>query len=398
MVKWWLQTDEWKFDEMVEWRRHLHMHPEVSYEEERTARFIAEKLEQFGIPVTRNVGGHGVVGVIRSTLGEGPTVALRADFDALAIQDEKTCEYRSTVPGVMHACGHDGHTAGLLGAARMLMNNRDKWRGEIRLLFQPAEEISPGGAQAMIREHALEGVQAVYGIHLWTPIQTGTIATRPGPIMASVDDFFLTIYGKGGHGGMPHVCTDAVIIGASLVQQFQTIVSRNVSPLDSAVVSIGTLQAGSTQNVIADRAIIKGTVRAFQPHVRTLLQERIEQMIKHTCAMYNAEYELEYRIGYPTLVNDELEAERMMKAATESFGSHAIEESEMIMPAEDFAYYAEKLPACFAFVGAGNDQQAKYPHHHPMFDIDEHAMLQAGQLLIATAMDALVHLNVPVSK
>ncbi|MDZ7543751.1 amidohydrolase, partial [Clostridium perfringens] len=135
---------------------------------------------------------------------------------------EKTCEYRATVPGVMHACGHDGHTAGLLGAARMLMNNRDKWRGEIRLLFQPAEEISPGGAQAMIREHALEGVQAVYGIHLWTPIQAGTIATRPGPIMASVDDFFLTIYGKGGHGGMPHVCTDAVVIGSSLVQQFQT--------------------------------------------------------------------------------------------------------------------------------------------------------------------------------
>lgn len=389
MKDWWLRTEDWKFDEMVQWRRYLHMHPELSYEEKETSNFIAQKLEEFGIPVTRHVGGHGLVGVIRSGSGSGPVIALRADIDALAIQDEKQCEYRSTVPGVMHACGHDGHTAGLLGVARMLMSHRDQWQGEIRLLFQPAEEVSPGGAQAMIDAGALDGVDAVYGIHLWAPIPVGTVATRPGPMMASVDDFFLTIYGKGGHGGMPHQCTDAVVIGAALVQQLQTIVSRNVSPLDTAVISVGSLQAGTTQNVIADRAVLKGTVRAFTQEVRLLLQERIEQMIKYTCAMYNAEYELEYRIGYPTLVNDEHEAARMLRVAEANFGKEQVAVADMIMPAEDFAYYGSKVPACFAFVGAGNDQYAKYSHHHPLFDIDEKAMLQAGQWLIATAMDAL---------
>lgn len=387
MKDWWLQTEEWDYDEMVKWRRHLHMHPELSYEEKETSNFIAGKLEELGISVTRNVGGHGVVGVIRS--GSGPVVALRADMDALAIQDEKQCEYRSTVPGVMHACGHDAHTAGLLGVARMLMKHRDKWHGEIRLLFQPAEEVSPGGAIAMIEAGVLDGVDAVYGIHLWTPLPFGTVATRPGPMMASVDDFFLTIYGKGGHGGMPHQCIDAVVIGASLVQQFQTIVSRNVSPLDTAVISIGSLQAGTTQNVIADRAIIKGTVRAFTPEVRRLLQERIERMIKCTCEMYQAEYELEYRIGYPTLVNDEHEAARMLRAAESSFGSEHVAIADMIMPAEDFSYYGDVAPACFGFVGAGNDQYASYSHHHPMFDIDERSMLYAGQWLIASAMNAL---------
>ncbi|MDK8180857.1 amidohydrolase [Paenibacillus sp. UMB4589-SE434] len=385
--EWSVDKAEWHFDEMVEWRRYLHRHPELSYEEANTSDYIAEKLTSFGIPIKRNIGGHGVVGIVKS--GEGNVIALRADMDALAIQDGKQCDYRSTVPGVMHACGHDGHTATLLAVARLLQEHRDKWRGEVRLLFQPAEEVSPGGAQAMIKDGALQGVQSIYGVHLWTPLPAGKIATRPGPMMAAVDDFFLTIHGKGGHAGMPHACIDAVVIGAALVQQLQTIVSRNVSPLESAVISVGSLQAGTTQNVIADCAILKGTVRSFDPTIRSLLRTRVESMIEHTCAMYDAEYELEYRIGYPALVNDKAEAERVLRVAAACFGEAAVHTAEMMMPAEDFAYYNKVVPGCFIFVGAGNEQNCRYPHHHPMFDFEESAMLQAGQLLLAMAFDAL---------
>lgn len=385
----WKEALASRYEETVAWRRHLHRHPEVSYEERQTALFVAEKLESFGLEVTAGVGGHGVVGSL--TNGAGPVVALRADMDALAIQDEKACEYASTVPGVMHACGHDAHTATLLSVARAMAEHREEWSGEVRFVFQPAEEVSPGGAQAMIKEGTLQGVDRMYGVHLWTPIPSGMVAVRPGPMMAAVDDFFLTVYGRGGHGGMPHLCTDAVVIGAQLVQQWQTIVSRSVSPLQPAVVSVGALQAGSTQNVIADRAVLKGTIRSFDPAARELLRERFETILQHTCAMHGAEYELEYRVGYPALVNHESEAERVSRVAAGCFGAERVQEADMLMPAEDFAYYMKEVPGCFVLVGAGNGEAASYPHHHPRFDIDEPAMLTAGELLAGLACDALMN-------
>ena len=386
-VSHWKEALTANYEQTIAWRRHLHQYPEASYEERETARFVADHLISFGIDIQRGVGGHGVVGVIQN--GEGPVVALRADIDALNMQDEKDCAYRSKVPGVMHACGHDGHTAVLLSVAKVLAEHRDNWSGEIRFLFQPAEEVSPGGAQAMIGDGAIEGVDSMYGVHLWTPLQAGVIATRSGPMMAAVDDFFLTIYGKGGHGGMPHACIDAVVVGAALVQQLQTIVSRNVSPLQPAVVSIGSLQAGMTQNVIADHAVLKGTIRSFDSTTRQLLRERFEKIVEHTCAMYEAHYELEYRVGYPALVNDGAEAARVMRVAEACFGADKVQEAEMIMPAEDFAYYMKKVPGCFVLVGAGNGEEARFPHHHPKFDLVESSMLTAGELLLTLALDAL---------
>ncbi|MBN3526051.1 amidohydrolase [Paenibacillus apiarius] len=386
-VSHWKEALAANYEQTVAWRRHLHQYPEASYEERETARFVAGHLRSFGIDTQTDVGGHGVVGAIRN--GEGPVVALRADMDALNIQDEKQCAYRSKVPGVMHACGHDGHTAVLLSVAKVLAEHRDGWAGEIRFLFQPAEEVSPGGAREMIGGGAIEGVDRMYGVHLWTPLQAGVIATRPGPMMAAVDDFFLTIYGKGGHGGMPHACVDAVVAGAALVQQLQTIVSRNVSPLQPAVVSVGSLQAGTAQNVIADHAVMKGTIRSFDSATRQLLRERFENITEHTCAMHEANYELEYRVGYPALVNDAAEAARVMRVGEACFGADKVQEADMIMPAEDFAYYMKQVPGCFVLVGAGNGEEAGFPHHHPKFDLVESSMLTAGELLIALALDAL---------
>lgn len=387
MDNWSIHQDEWNFEDTIQWRRYLHMHPELSYQEKETSAFIAQKLVEFGWNVKRNVGGYGVVGTIHN--GEGPVVALRADMDALPIQDEKECEYRSTVDNVMHACGHDGHVASLLSTARMLAKHKEKWSGEIRLIFQPAEEVSPGGAQAMIKEGVLEGVSAIYGVHLWSPLETGKIATRAGAMMAAVDDFSLTIHGKGGHGGIPNACVDTVVIGAAIVQQLQTIVSRNVSPLDPAVITVGSLQAGSTQNVIADRAILKGTVRSFHPEVRKFLRERLETMIEHICAMHGATYQLDYKVGYPAVVNPAEEAERVERVGKEIFGEEAVASTDMMMPAEDFSYYLKEVPGCFVFVGAGNREAAQFPHHHPRFDIEEISMQYASKLLLVLALDAL---------
>lgn len=306
-------------------------------------------------------------------------------MDALPIQDEKTCEYASQVPGVMHACGHDGHTATLLGVAEYFSTRRETLRGEIRLIFQPAEEVCPGGALSMIEAGALDGVDVIYGVHLWTPIPVGTAASRPGPLMASTDEFFIELSGRGGHGGMPHAAVDSVVAGAALVLQLQSVVSRSVNPLDPAVVTIGSIHGGTAQNVIADTCRLAGTVRCFQEETRRKIRERIEQLAAGTAHAYGAGVTIDYMTGYPSLVNHQEEYERFRQTAEREVGL-ACELSPQIMPAEDFAYYLQRVPGCFMLVGAGNPQKnAVYPHHHPKFDIDEEAMLHAASLLIAMA-------------
>ena len=372
--------------DMTAWRRHLHMHPELSFREERTSAWIAERLREIGCDEVRTgVGGHGVVAVIRGAKS-GPVVALRADIDALPIQDEKEVPYRSTVPGVMHACGHDAHTAALLGVAAHCAAERDGLIGERRLLFQPAEEVTPGGAIGMIEDGALDGVSAIYGVHLWTPLPYGAIASGPGPVMATEDEFFAEIRGRGGHGGMPHEAIDAIAAGAAFVQAAQTIVSRMVDPLDAAVVSIGSIQAGSAPNIIAEVCRLSGTVRTFEPAVRALVQERLRAVADAVGRQFGAECAIEWRDGYPPVVNDEREAERFFEVTRGLFGDGAVRRIRPLMAGEDFAYYLKRVPGCFMFVGAGNAEcGAVWPHHHPRFDIDERAMLTAARLLAAMA-------------
>ncbi|ADM70764.1 N-acyl-L-amino acid amidohydrolase [Paenibacillus polymyxa E681] len=370
-------------ENMVEWRRHLHKNPEISFQESKTAAFVADKLESWGIEIRRQVGGHGVVGTIRGAK-PGPVVMLRADMDALPIQDEKECEYRSSVDGAMHACGHDGHTSALLGTAYYFSLNRDELQGEIRLLFQPAEELLPGGAVSVIKDGILEGVDVIYGIHLWTPFPVGTAASCAGPLMAAADDFYIEIRGKGGHGGMPQSTNDSVVAGSALVMQLQSVVSRSVDPLRPAVLTVGTIQGGSAQNVIAETCRLSGTIRTFDEETRTVMKERLHEVTELTAATYGTTAQVRYIMGYPPVVNDTHEASRFFNEAKSVFGEENVQEASKLMPAEDFAYYLERVPGCFMFVGAGNPVKgAVYPHHHPKFDFDEDAMINAVRLFIA---------------
>lgn len=372
------------YPKMVERRRHLHRHPELSFKEKETSAYVAGILRELGVEVREGVGGYGLIGCLRGLL-PGKTVALRADMDALPIQDEKSCEYASHVPGVMHACGHDGHTAVLLAVAEYYSHRLQEIRGEIRFLFQPAEEACPGGAVGMIEQGALEGVDVIYGVHLWTPLPLGTVASAAGPLMASVDDFLIEIQGRGGHGGMPHKAVDSVVAGSSLVMQLQSVVSRSVDPLNPAVVTIGSIQGGMAQNVIADRCRLSGTARCFDEATRQLIRERIYALVAGITQAYGAEARIDYVTGYPSVVNDAVEFQRLSRAVRKIPKLKA-EVSPKIMPAEDFAYYLQQVPGCFVLVGAGNEEKGIiYPHHHPRFDIAEEAMLHAAALLISMA-------------
>jgi len=381
------QTLQSLYGDMVAWRRHLHRHPELSFREEQTAAWIADKLESWGYEVKRGIAGTGVVAEL-SGGRPGRTIALRADIDALPIQDEKTCEYASTVPGVMHACGHDGHTAELLAVARCYSLHRDETAGVRRFLFQPAEEVLPGGAPGMIEAGALAGVDAVFGVHLWSPFPYGTVATRPGPLMASPDEFEIELVGRGGHAGLPHQSADALVAGAHLVLSLQTIVSRSVDPLEAAVVTVGQLQAGTANNVIAERCRLSGTVRSFNAEARALVRERLERIAAHVGAMHGTEASFRYVEGYPPVVNDERETERFFRVAAALLPADAVRRCERIMAGEDFSYYLREKPGCFFFVGAGREDGSSAPHHHPLFDIDERAMLTAARLLVGVADDA----------
>jgi amidohydrolase len=377
------------FPEMIQWRRFLHQNPELSYQEKNTSAFVAQQLQRMGLQVATGVGGHGVIGILKGNR-PGRTVALRADMDALPIQDEKTSAYASQVPGVMHACGHDAHTATLLGVARILSGTADSWAGAIKFIFQPAEEVSPGGALPMIAAGALDDVDVIYGVHLWTPFPVGMVCSREGPMMAAADEFSVTIKGKGGHGGLPHHTIDSVLVGSQLVVNLQSIVSRNINPTVPAVVSVGAIHAGSSFNVIAERCTLSGTVRAFDHAVRDEIKQRMEVISHATCDTFGAGCEFEYKLGYPPVVNDKVESERFFKVGAEIFGAAHTEISPLIMAGEDFSYYLQKVPGCFMFVGAGNaEKKISAPHHHPRFDIDEEAMRHAALLLIGMTLDFL---------
>ncbi|TDF87926.1 amidohydrolase [Paenibacillus piri] len=379
-----LQAVDSLYPEMVGWRRYLHQHPELSYYETETAAFVAGLLKQWGLEVRTQVGGNGIVARVTGN-GQGPTVMLRADMDALPIQDQKSCSYASRVDGVMHACGHDAHTATLLGVAKILTEHREALNGDVVVLFQHAEEQSPGGAHSMIAEGALDDVDYVYGIHLWTPFPAGTAYCKEGPFMAAADEFEIVVKGKGGHGGLPHETTDSIVIGSQLVGNLQTIVSRNVDPTQPCVVSVGSFHSGTGFNVIAEQATLIGTVRTFDDELRSGVRRRMESIVGQTCAMNGADYSFDYKLGYPPVVNDAGETDRFFRAGARVM---QVKRAPLIMAGEDFAYYLHHRKGCFMFVGAGNREQGVvHPHHHPLFDIDETAMRDAARLFISMIWD-----------
>ncbi|MGJ7912466.1 M20 metallopeptidase family protein [Neobacillus sp. LXY-1] len=363
------------FKEVVSWRRHMHQHPELSFKEEKTALYIKEKLISFGLEVKTNIGGHGLIGILKGA-HPGKTIGLRADFDGLPIHDEKEVPYKSQNPGVMHACGHDGHTAALLGTAKVLSGYREKLKGNVVFIFQPAEETPPGGAKFMIENGALEGVDYVFGAHLDSQTPVGKVTTGEGYQMAAVDKFSITIQGKGGHGAKPHEAVDSIVIASEIVSSLQKIVSRSVDPLRSAVVTIGVFQAGSAFNVIADKAVLEGTVRTFDASIRKQVEERIRCIVNGITVAFGASAVIDYLNGYPALYNHPEETETVRNLLIDEFSEGNVEEMEPSMGAEDFSYFLLEKPGTYFRVGSRNEcETTHYPHHHPKFDIDEQALL-----------------------
>lgn len=369
------------FDEMVEIRRYLHQYPEVSFEEYKTAEYIADFYKSLNIPYEKNVGGNGVIATLKGKK-PGKTVALRADFDALPIQDEKDVSYKSKNPGAMHACGHDGHTATLLVLAKVMQQYQDELPGTIVFLHQHAEEIPPGGAKDIVQSGKLDHVDAVFGNHLWTLTPFGHIETRKGAFMAGTDRFEITIKGRGGHGAYPHVTKDAIVIGSEVVSQLQNIISRKIDPLKTAVITVGIFEAGTSFNVIAEEAKLTGTVRYLDSDVQQVVREEMERVVKGICEANGADYELDYFVGYPPLVNHEAETEVVFEAASKVKEVKEAVEVNPQMGGEDFAYYVQTKPGAFFFTGAQKETD-NYPHHHPKFDFDERAMPIAAKMLIS---------------
>lgn len=368
------------YDDMVEIRRYLHQHPELSFKEEKTANYIADFYEQLHIPYERNIGGNGIIATLQGGK-PGKTIALRADFDALPIQDEKDVPYKSTVPGVMHACGHDGHTATLLMLAKVMQQYQEELPGTLVFVHQHAEETTPGGARPIMESGKLDHVDAVFGNHLWATTDLGRVETRTGVFMAGTDRFELTIKGKGGHGAYPHETKDAIVIAAEVISKLQTVISRNLDPLKTAVITVGQINAGSSFNIIAGEAKLIGTVRYLEKDVQQQMKEAISRIVHGVCHTNDAEYDFKYYDGYPPVVNHAEETNIVLQVAQDVKEVQEAVEVDPQMGGEDFAYYLEKKPGAFFFTGAkktGNE----YPHHHPMFDIDERAMPIAAKVLI----------------
>lgn len=376
---------EQNYDEMVDIRRFLHQYPEVSFHEYKTAEYIANYYEKLQIPYKTNIGGNGVIATLKGKK-PGKTIALRADFDALPIDDQKEVAYKSKIKGAMHACGHDGHTATLLVLAKVMKQFQDELHGTIVFLHQHAEEIPPGGAISILESGVLDEVDAIFGNHLWVPTPLGEVTTKPGPFMAGVASFTITVKGKGGHGGYPHETKDAIVIASEITTQIQNIISRKISPFATSVITIGKFEAGTSFNVIADEAKLTGTVRYFDHKVDKQIKDKMEQVIKGICIANDATYEFVYEDGYPPVVNHEEETDIVFQAAENITEVQSATISEAQMAGEDFAHYLEKIPGAFFFTGA-NKEGHDYPHHHPMFDFNEKAMPIAAKMLIGAYME-----------
>jgi amidohydrolase len=375
------------YPELVTFRRDLHMYPELSFQEKETPRKVADFLTQLGLEVRTEVGGRGVVGILEGGK-PGKTVAFRADFDALPIQDEKRVDYKSRIPGVMHACGHDVHTAALLGVAKVLSEVKDELEGNVIFIHQFAEEVIPGGAKAMIEDGCLNGVDVIYGAHVASHLPFGTVGVGEGYLMAAGDTFEIDIYGVGGHGATPNLTVDPLVIGSQILLNLQQIVSRRVDPLKPAVVTVGSFNGGEAYNVIPDKANMKGTVRTFDKDVQDLIEKSIGQITEAACESADASFQYKYERGYPSVWNHPEETKRIERLAKQLFGDEKVQHEPPHMGMEDFSYYLQKVPGTFFWVGGRDFERDKaYPHHHPKFDVDERAILIIGQLFISACLN-----------
>ena len=367
-------------DEIYTIRRHFHRYPELSFKEFNTAETISEHLNNLGISHKKGVGKTGIVGEIN--FGPGPTIALRADMDALPIQEENNLDYKSLNDGVMHACGHDGHMAILLGAANALSKNSKLKKGTVRFIFQPAEE-GLGGAKYMIEDGCLDKVDEIYGLHLWNYQLYGEVGIKDGPVMASADLFDIEVSGKGGHGATPQGTVDAIVVASNLVTMLQTIVSRNTNPLESTVLSIGKIKGGHNFNIISDKVHMSGTTRAYTEENRTMIKQRMKEVIEGVSKSFGADIKLNYKDGYPPTVNHSSQVEKVLEAASSVVASGA-KNPYLSMGGEDFSYYLQNKPGCFFFVGSAPNENEilSTPHHCSHFNIDERALLIGASVYV----------------
>jgi amidohydrolase len=360
-------------------RRDIHAHPELGFEEVRTSNLVAEKLQSWGIPVHRDIGKTGLVGVIRGQRDTGSrTIGIRADMDALPIQEKNTFGHASLNPGRMHACGHDGHTAILLAAAQHLAKNRD-FDGTVHLIFQPAEE-GGGGGRLMVEEGLFERFpcEAVFGLHNWPGMKAGQMAVSAGPVMASSNEFKIVIRGKGCHAAMPHMGIDPVPVACQMVQGFQNIISRNKKPLDAGVISVTMIHTGEATNVVPDTCVIEGTVRTFSIEVLDLIERRMRQVAEHTCAAFEASCDFTFDRNYPPTINHAFEADFLRGVAQKVLGADNVPEQEPTMGAEDFSYMLMAKPGAYAFLANGDGDHRDAGHgmgpcmlHNPSYDFND---------------------------
>ena len=375
-------------DYIIEKRRYFHMNPEPSFNEYDTSKVVQEELTKIGIPFEI----FAKTGIIATIKGQNPgkTVLLRADMDALEVCEKNNVSYKSQKEGLMHACGHDGHIAMLLGAAHVLNEIKNDISGEIKLLFQPAEEIAKG-AKAMIEESKIiDSIDAAFAIHLWQGVPVGKISLESGARMAAADLFSIKVKGKSGHGSMPHETIDAVVVASAIVMNLQHLVSRNTNPLDTLVVTVGKLTAGTRHNIIAGEALLEGTIRSFSDEVWKKIPEQIERVVKNTAAAYNAEAEIDLVRATPPLVNNQDISDILKASAEKLYGEEVVTKYEKTPGGEDFAYFTQAVPGALAFVGIRNDEKGiNSPHHNETFDMDEEALEMGANLYAQFAIDFL---------
>jgi amidohydrolase len=376
-----------------QWRHHIHAHPELSFQEKETAAFVSARLSEMGIPFQAGIAGTGVVGMIEGKNPASRVLALRADMDALPITEENNVPYKSTRPGVMHACGHDVHTASLLGAARILQQVKGEFEGSIKLIFQPGEERIPGGASLLIKEGVLENPApaSILGQHVMPGLAVGKVGFREGLYMASADEIYLTIHGKGGHGAVPHQSVDVVAIMAQVITALQQVVSRSANPTIPSVLSFGKVEANGVTNVLPNSVYLEGTFRTMDEEWRARAHEKIRAITEGICSSFGARADLEIRKGYPFLMNDPALTRKSKHSAIAYLGKENVVDLDMWMAAEDFSYYSQAMPGCFYRLGTRNEARGIVSGvHTPTFDIDEAALETGCGLMAWLALEELI--------
>ena len=373
--------------DIIKWRRDFHKYPELSFEEHLTSKKIGEELKKMGMNPKMKIGKTGVVSDLK--FGEGPIIALRADMDALPLQEKGNLSFKSKHKGIMHACGHDAHMAMLLGVAKTLSGYKKDLRGTVRFIFQPAEE-GKGGARYMIRDGCLDGVEEIYGLHVWNYQPAGEVGVKEGPVMAAADMFYIKIKGVGGHGAAPQGTVDAIVVASHLIQTLQTVVSRNINPLDNAVITVGKIKGGDNFNIIADEVYIEGTARSYTEVNRSLIKSKMNQIIEGVSNTYGAKINFEYVDGYPPTINSSNCAKKVLKAAKKVVGDKA-GLPYLSMGGEDFSYYLQKRSGCFFFVGSAPDPTKLFgtPQHCSHYDIDEKSLSIGSSVFLNLVDDIL---------